>query len=70
LAVYDLQQLAHGALLAFQDAQGFALGLGAVQEIDRLAGTLTARTPLADLEMVASVRFGATRWDMANRQEF
>jgi polynucleotide 5'-hydroxyl-kinase GRC3/NOL9 len=70
LAVYDLQRLAHGSLLAFQDAQGFALGLGAVQEIDRLAGTVTVCTPLADLEEAASVRFGATRWDVANRREF
>jgi polynucleotide 5'-hydroxyl-kinase GRC3/NOL9 len=70
LAVYELQRLAHGALVAFQDAQGFALGLGAVQEIDRLAGTVIVCTPLAELKEVASVRFGATRWDLANKRDF
>ena len=69
LAVYDLERLAVGALLAFQDAEGLTLGLGAVQEADRLAGTATVRTPLRDLEAVASVRFGAARWDLTHRRE-
>lgn len=69
LAVYDLERLTVGALMAFQDAEGFALGLGTVQEADRLAGTVTIGTPLTDLKDVKSVRFGAARWDMANRQE-
>ncbi len=69
IAVYDLEWLAVGALLAFQDAEGFALGLGVVEEADRLGGALTVRTPLPDLEGVASVRFGEARWDLANRRE-
>lgn len=69
LAVYDLERLTLGALLAFQDAEGFALGLGVVQEADRLAGTVIIHTPLASLEATASVRFGVARWDLANRRE-
>jgi polynucleotide 5'-hydroxyl-kinase GRC3/NOL9 len=67
--VYDLERLAVGALLAFQDADGFCLALGVVEEADRLGGKVIARTPLSSLEGVASVRFGAARWDLANRRE-
>ena len=69
MAVYDLERLTVGALVAFQDAEGFALGLGVAQEADRLAGTVTIGTPLTSLKEVRSLRFGAARWDMANQQE-
>ncbi len=69
LAVYDLERLAVGALLAFQDAEGFTLGLGVVEETDRLGGTAIVRTPLPGLDGVCSVRFGAARWDLTNRRE-
>ena len=69
MAVYDLERLTVGALLAFQDAEGFALGLGAVQEADPMGGTAIVRTPLSSLEGVASVRFGAACWDVVNRRE-
>jgi polynucleotide 5'-hydroxyl-kinase GRC3/NOL9 len=68
-AVYDLERLAVGALVAFQDSEGFALALGSVEEADRLAGTVIVRTPLPNLEGVRSVRFGTARWDLANRRE-
>lgn len=68
-AVYDLERLSVGALLAFQDVEGFALGLGTVQQIDHLAGTVIVRTPLQSLEGVASVRFGAVRWDLDRKRE-
>jgi polynucleotide 5'-hydroxyl-kinase GRC3/NOL9 len=69
LAVYDVEHLAGAALFAFQDARGFCLGLGVVEETDRPAGTLVARTPLPGLAAVASVRFGAVRWDLAQQRE-
>jgi polynucleotide 5'-hydroxyl-kinase GRC3/NOL9 len=69
MAIYDLEQMAPGAVLALQDAEGFTLGLGAVEQLDRLAGSLIARTPLVSLDGVSSVRFGAARWDLANRRE-
>jgi polynucleotide 5'-hydroxyl-kinase GRC3/NOL9 len=69
MAVYDVERLAAGALLAFQDAEGFVLSLGCVEKVDRPGGTLIARTPLTGLEGVCSVRLGAARWDMANRRE-
>ena len=70
MAVYDLERLAVGTLLAFQDAEGLALGLGVVEETDRLGSTAIVRTPLPDLEGVCSVRLGAARWDLANQREF
>jgi polynucleotide 5'-hydroxyl-kinase GRC3/NOL9 len=69
MAVYDVERLAAGALLAFQDADGFVLGLGCVEKVDRPGGAFVARTPLKSLEVVCSVRLGAARWDMANRRE-
>lgn len=69
MAIYNLERLTGGALLAFQDAEGFALGLGVVEEADHLGGTVIARTPLSNLEGVASVRLGKTHWDWTNRQE-
>ena len=51
------------------DADGFCLALGVVEEADRLGGKVIIRTPLPSLEGVASVRFGAARWDPANRRE-
>jgi polynucleotide 5'-hydroxyl-kinase GRC3/NOL9 len=68
-AIYDLEWLAAGALLAFQDAAGFALGLGVVEEADRLGGTMIVRTPLPGLDGVASVRLGTARWDLSNKRE-
>ena len=62
-AVYDAEQMAAGALMAFQDREGFALGLGVVAEIDRRGGAAVVRTPLGSLDGVASIRFGAARWD-------
>jgi polynucleotide 5'-hydroxyl-kinase GRC3/NOL9 len=68
-AVYDVERLAVGALLAFQDAEGFGLDLGVVEEVDRPGGSLIARTPLESLARVSSLRFGTTRWDMAHQCE-
>jgi polynucleotide 5'-hydroxyl-kinase GRC3/NOL9 len=69
MAVYDLERLAAGGLLAFQDGDGFALALGVVEEVDRSDGTALVRTPLASLEGVRSVRLGAARWDLGGRRE-
>jgi polynucleotide 5'-hydroxyl-kinase GRC3/NOL9 len=69
MAVYELERLADGALVAFQDAEGLTLALGVVEEADRREKTLIVRTPLPGLEGVASLRFGAARWDLANQRE-
>jgi len=60
--VYDVEQAAVGALVAFQDTESFALGLGVVIEIDRRHEAILARTPLSGQDGVASIRFGAARW--------
>lgn len=69
MAVYDLERLASGVLLAFQDGEGLAVGVGVVEEIEQPAVAIMVRTPLTDLEGVMSVRFGAARWDLAGRRE-
>lgn len=69
MAVHDLERLAGGALLAFQDAEGLLLELGVVQEIDRPAGRITVHSPLPDLGRAASVRFGILRWDLSGERE-
>jgi polynucleotide 5'-hydroxyl-kinase GRC3/NOL9 len=69
VAVYDLERLVEGALLAFQDAEGLVLALGVVQEINRTAGSVTVHSPLQAQGEVASVRFGTLRWDLHAKQE-
>lgn len=63
IAVYNVEQLARGAILGFQDREGFALGLGVVEELDRQGNSIVIRTPLPNLDGVASIRFGEARWD-------
>lgn len=69
VVVYDLERLARGAVMAFQDEDGFLLELGVVHEFDRQAGRVTVHSPLEDPGRAASVRFGALRWDLAGRRE-
>ena len=69
MAVYDLERLTSGALLAFQEAEGFSLGLGVMEQADHLAGTAVVHTPLPSLTEVASVRLGIARWDRVNQRE-
>lgn len=69
IAIYELERMAPGALLAFQDAEGFALGLGVVEEANHAEKAVIVRTPLPDLEEVATLRFGAARWDVVNQKE-
>jgi polynucleotide 5'-hydroxyl-kinase GRC3/NOL9 len=69
IAIYDLERLAVGSILGFQDAQSFCLGLGAVEQAEHRQGAIAIRTPLPDMEKVASLRFGVLRWDLANQRE-
>lgn len=69
MAVYDLGLMAVGALLALQDAEGFALGLGVVERAERAAGNVVIYTPMSDLAGVESLRFGAARWDLTHQRE-
>jgi polynucleotide 5'-hydroxyl-kinase GRC3/NOL9 len=68
-AIYDLDRLAVGTVLAFQDAEGFVLGLGVVEQLDRLEGTAMVRSPLSSLQQAESVRLGATRWHLTEQRE-
>jgi len=68
-AVYEVERLTAGALVALQDAEGFTLDLGVAEEADRLEKTMVVRTLLPGLEKVSSLRFGTMRWDIANQRE-
>lgn len=68
-AAYDLERLAQGTLLAFQDAEGFALELGVVLEAGRPAGRAVVHSPLQDLDRATSLRLGSLRWDLGGRRE-
>ena len=61
LAVYDLERAAPQRLLAFQDRDGFALGLGVITSMS--TRVMTVRTPLTDLSKVTSLRIGSVRLD-------
>lgn len=69
MAAYDLDLLAVGAIVAFQNSSGFTMALGVVEEADRGGDTAAIRTPLESLNGVGSVRFGAARWDLNNKWE-
>lgn len=51
------QTLAPRRLVAFQDAEGFAIELGVIAALD--GDVLTVRTPLRDVARVASIHLGA-----------
>jgi hypothetical protein len=69
IAIYDLERLVAGALLAFQDAEGFVLDLGVVEQVDHTEATAVVHMPLASFAEVASVRLGTTRWDLVHDRE-
>lgn len=62
--LYNLERLSTGALLAFQDADGFVLGLGVVRDLDRRRATCLVLAPLRNPEQAASVRIGVHRWNL------
>jgi polynucleotide 5'-hydroxyl-kinase GRC3/NOL9 len=66
MAVYDVEHMAPGALLAFQDREGLTLELGTVDKVDGRGGTVNIRTPLTSIERASSIRFGEARWDQQN----
>lgn len=69
VAVYGIESMAFGALMAFQDEEGYCLGLGVVERASPDEENTIVRTPLRSLDCVASVRFGSVRWDLRAGQE-
>jgi polynucleotide 5'-hydroxyl-kinase GRC3/NOL9 len=69
VATYDLELLAVGAILAFQDGDGLTLGLGVIEKVDGPGGTVMVRTPLENLQGVTSVRIGSARWEPNDKEE-
>lgn len=69
LSVFGLEAMAPNRLLALQDEDGFALGLGVVLHYDPHTQTATICTPLPSLKGVASVRLGTLRLEPATGRE-
>jgi polynucleotide 5'-hydroxyl-kinase GRC3/NOL9 len=69
VVVFGIETMAGGRLLAFQDDQGFAAGLGIAESYDSRARALTVTTPLPSLEGVSSIRFGSLKLDPTTGQE-
>lgn len=67
LPVYDLELAAPQRLLAFQDRDGFTLGLGVITGMT--PQVMRVRTPLEDLSKVASLRIGTIRLDPETGRE-
>lgn len=70
LAIFNIENMAPGRLLAFQDAQGFALALGVVREYERETRTLSVFSPLLNMEGVRSLRFSALNLDPESGREW
>jgi polynucleotide 5'-hydroxyl-kinase GRC3/NOL9 len=70
MVVYGLECMVRGALIAFQDEEGYCLGLGVVEEVRNQRRSCTVRTPIESLDGVSSVRFGSARWDVRAQREF
>ena len=68
--VFELGLMRPGQLLAFQDEEGFVLGLGVLQNYDSRERVLSVLTPLPDLEEVRSLRFGSWRLDPTSGREW
>jgi len=69
VVVFGIEMMAGGRLLAFQDAEGFAVALGIARAYDRKGQELIVTTPLPSLEGVSSIRFGSLKLDPTTGQE-
>ncbi len=58
LAVFPAPCFGRGQLVALEDAHGFALALGVVQEVDPVRQTVLLLTPAHSLEKVDAIRLG------------
>ncbi len=58
LAVFPAPCFERGQLVALEDARGFALALGVVQEVDLTRQTVLLLTPAHSLERVDAIRLG------------
>lgn len=58
LAVFPAPSFDQGRLVALEDARGFALALGVVQDVNPIRCTALLLTPTHSLEMVDAVRLG------------
>jgi polynucleotide 5'-kinase involved in rRNA processing len=56
-------------MVALQDVEGFALGLGVVEQVNHQNGTCVLRTPLPNQDGVYSLRCGTARWDLSSQRE-
>jgi polynucleotide 5'-kinase involved in rRNA processing len=57
-AVFPAPRFDQKRLVAMEDAKGFTIGLGIVQEFDRSSKTVLFLTPLSSMESVDAIRLG------------
>jgi polynucleotide 5'-hydroxyl-kinase GRC3/NOL9 len=69
-AVFEGQAFAPHRLLALQNASGFALALGVIEDWDEASAELSIITPLTETDAVASIRLGAIGVDAKTGREF
>lgn len=69
MAVFPAPTFRPGQLVALEDAEGFALALGVVTEVDPRARTVRLRTPAATLDGVDAIRLGSLSLDPETGQE-
>ncbi len=62
IAIFGLERASRGQLLALQDEQGFALGLGIIQSYDRRSREVVLHTPVPNLDGVCSLHIGVERF--------
>ncbi len=65
VAVWEAERLGVGRLVGLQDGEGWLLGLGVVEGLDRRGERVIVRTPLLAPDAVASLRTGAIGLDVA-----
>jgi hypothetical protein len=68
VAIFPAPQFSLYRLLAFEDQQGYTLGLGILREIDRQTRRLVVLTPLDSLGGVRAIRVGSMEVDPVTYQ--
>ncbi len=64
LAVFPAPDFAFNQLVALEDAEGFALAVGIVEQADLHAKRVTLRAPLASMDGVQALRLGDVTLDL------
>ena len=70
MAVFPAPDFQPNRLLAMEDRDGFAMGLGVVEKIDPQSCEVTILTPLSSMEQVNAIRLGDVAIDLQSFQDW